>query len=285
VVVSNRNQTAVRYQVSAYSVESQLSARVVQTRQLGTGRPVEIVAEIGWGNRMLADLPAGAVRAYIERPGENLGNLLREPVQFDRGQLERMQRKLDDKSPLALKLEYLIRNGKLLDRIEPRPTGDVIELKSTGDGRYVGSFDGAKVGGGYRIRVEFDWKDRRTGKWQIRRKSYAERQVQVRPSAADTEVSVDRDPRNGDVLIRLVPRDGFGNYVGPGFENSIAVVTRRMREKIAISDENLTGVYTARLRGIDNLDDTKVRIVFAGEVLREGPLSDLKRATTVRDPK
>lgn len=285
VVVSNRNQTAVRYQVSAYSVESQLSARVVQARQLGTGRPVEIVAEIGWGNRMLADLPAGAVRAYVERPDENLGNLLREPVQIDRAQLERMQRKLDDKSPLALKLEYLIRNAKLLDRIEPRPTGDVIELKSTGDGRYVGSFDGTKIGGGYRIRVEFDWKDRRTGKWQIRRKSYAERQVQVRPSAADTEVSVDRDPRNGDVLIRLVPRDGFGNYVGPGFENSIAVITRRMREKITISDENLTGVYTARLRGIDNLDDTKVRILFAGEVLREGPLSELKRATTVRDPK
>lgn len=285
VQVNNQNTTAVRYQTSAYAVERQLSARVVQSRQLGAGRPIEIVAEIGWGNRMLADLPPGAVRAYIERPGENLGNLLREPVQFDRELLKRMERKLGDKSPLALKLEYLIRYGKLLDRIEPRPTGDVIELKSMGNGRYAGSFDGTKVGGGYRIRVEFDWKDRRTGKWQVRRKTYAERQVQVRPSAADTEVKLDRDPRNGDVLIRLVPRDGFGNYVGPGFENSISVVTRRLRERITISDDNLSGEYTARLRGIDNLDNVKVRILFAGEVLREGTLSDLKRTTTVRDPK
>ncbi|HEY1137823.1 MAG TPA: vWA domain-containing protein [Xanthomonadaceae bacterium] len=286
VQVNNQNRAGtVRYQVSAYAVERQLSARVVQSRQLGAGRPIEIVAEIGWGNRMLADLPAGAVRAYIERPGENLGNLLREPVQFERGKIEHMERRLADKSPLALKLEYLIRYGKLLDRIEPRPTGDVIELKSMGDGRYAGSFDGTKVGGGYRIRVEFDWKDRRTGKWQVRRKTYAERQVQVRPSAADTEVKVDRDPRTGDVLIRLVPRDGFGNYVGPGFENSISVVTRRLRERITITDDNLSGEYTARLRGIDNLDNVKVRILFAGEVLREGTLSDLKRTTTVRDPK
>lgn len=286
VQVNNQNRTGtVRYQVSAYAVERQLSARVVQSRQLGAGRPIEIVAEIGWGNRVLADLPAGAVRAYIERPDENFGNVLREPVQFEPERIKPMERRLADKSPLALKLEYLIRYGKLLDRIEPRPTGDVIELKSMGDGRYAGSFDGAKVGGGYRIRVEFDWKERRTGKWLIHRETYAERQVQVRPSIADTEVKVDRDPRNGDVLIRITPRDGFGNYVGPGFENSIAVITRRLRDRITISDENLTGEYTARLRGIDNLDGTKIRILFAGEVLREGTLSDLKRVRTVRDPR
>ena len=267
-VVNARGQDPLVYQLSAYGVESRLSAHVTETAQLGTGAPIEITADIGWNNGVLAKLPRGAVKAYIERPGEDIGTLLHAadlPRQTDN--------RNKDLSALALKLDQLAREAKLWDRIAPRPTGTAIELRHVGGGRYRGVFNDASVGGRYRIVVVFDWKDRRTG--AIRRMYAAERQVPVVPGDAETQVKVTRNPDIRGVDILIVPRDRFGNYVGPGFGSDFRIKTDRGEISRVAADPQLKGEYVFSLRGVKIEDDPVVAIYFRGTLLREGPLSKI----------
>jgi hypothetical protein len=260
---------AFKYQLSAYGVETMLGSRVTESPRLSTGAPIKIVAEIGWDNGVLADLPPGAVRAVIERPGQNLGNIM-----FEAAQQPIRDKPRSDTSPLAMKFDQLIKEG-LLDKIEPRATSKGIELKHVGNGRYEGSFGETKIGGRYRIRVDFEWTDKRTG--QIRRREYVERQVPVLPGAQSTTVEVTRDRKTGDALILVTPRDSFGNYVGPGHERDFSVVVGKGEIAGPPSDENLSGQYRIRITGLRPDDDPKVRIVFDGEVLRDGALTTLTK--------
>ncbi len=266
-VVTTNGQDATKYQLSAYGVESRLSARVIESRRLGTGEAINITAEIGWNNGILAKLPAGAVKAYIERPGEDIGTILHDAdaPRYDPGRNK-------DLSPLAMKLDYLEREMKLWDRIEPRPTGNAIELKHIGGGRYSGDFNDTAVGGRYRIIVVFDWKDRRTG--AIRRMFFTERQVPVLPDASKTVVRVLRNTRR-DTNILVIPRDAFGNFVGPGLGSDFAIKVSNGELVPIPADPKLQGEYVFTVRGLKPGDDPDVVITFRGKVLREGPLSKI----------
>jgi opacity protein-like surface antigen len=154
-----------------------------------------------------------------------------------------------------------------------------VTLASVGNGRYEGTFDGANVGGHYRIRVDYDWTDPRTG--AIRRQQFAERQVPVRPSATDSVVQVQREPRATTALIVITPRDRFGNYVGPGFENQFNV--RADGATVAsVRDDELTGAYAIRLTGLAPGDDPSVRIDYGDQTLRDAPVSQLAAGGTGR---
>lgn len=267
-VVNARGQDPMEYQLSGYGVESRLSAHVTETAMLGTGAPIEITADIGWNNRVLAKLPAGSVMAYIERPGEDIGSLL-----HDADMPRQYPSRNKDLSPLALKLDFLAREAKLWDRIAPRPTGSAIELKHVGHGRYRGAFNDASVSGRYRIIVVFKWKDRRTG--AIRRMFAAERQVQVVPDEGKTEVKVTRNPDTRAIDILIVPRDRFGNYVGPGFSSAFQIKSGRGEVSRIGADPQLKGEYVFSLRGVEIEEDPVVAIYFRGTLLREGPLSKI----------
>lgn len=272
VTVRQFGTAGLKYQLSAYGVESRLGARVTETPRLGTASPIGVVAEVGWEHGPLADLPAGAIRAIIERPGANLGTLLHDAgAQPIDGEIR------NDTSPLSMKLDQLIRTAGLLDKIEPKPVGEAIELKHVGNGRYEGKFDATNVGGRYRIRIEYDWNDPRTG--TIRRRDLAERQVPVIPTAKDSAVRVQREPRSANAVIVITPRDKFGNYVGPGYEGGFNVKIDAGTIAGAPTDNGLTGEYTIKVGGLAPGDDPKVSIVFADQVLRDGPLSSLGTGT------
>jgi Outer membrane protein beta-barrel domain len=256
----------INYMLSAHAVESRLGARITESGQLGTGNPVNIVAEIGWGDAGLADLPYGAVVATIERPDENLGDLLRRPLTGDVPKAD------EDSSPLAVKFHRLADTPGFLDRIQPKPLAQRVTLLSVGNGRYEGTFNGVIVGGEYKIRVEFDWTDARTGPIKIRRVHYADRPAAVLPSGAATQVEVGRD-RNAAV-IAITPRDGFGNYVGPGFERQFHVRVNGATVG-PINDRDLTGRYVLRLTGVGPNDDPQIRIDYGGQTLRDTRLSQL----------
>ncbi len=267
-VVRNQSQGAVNYQVSAYGVESRFSSQVTQSAGLGTGKPIKITADLGWDNDVLADLPSGAVKAIIERPGANLGTLLHDATSVGKDDKVR-----DDTSPLAMKIDRLMRSADLSAKIEPTPLAQAIELKHVGGGRYEGAFDETNVGGRYRIRVVFDWNDPRTG--AIHRVSYAERQVPVLPTATDSRFTLRRDPRTGDAFITVVPRDRFGNYAGPGFEGGFSVKTDKGTVAGPASDSDVTGEYIIRLTGLAPGDDPKVSIAFADQTIHDGALSTI----------
>lgn len=266
VAVRRYGTADMSYQLSAYGVESRLGLQVRESAKLGTGNVLKIATTIGWDHGPLTDLPAGAVRAIIERPDANLGNLLHDSAgQAIEGKIP------DDASPLAMRLRQLFANQGFLDKIQPKPLADAIELKHTGFGRYEGSFDGIKVGGQYRVRIEYEWNDPRTG--EIRRRDYIARQALVIPDANSSLVTVKRDGR--DTFIVITPRDKFGNYVGPGFENGFSVKLDAGTVAGPPSDHGLGGDYSIRVTGLNDGDDPKVTIVFADQTLRDGPLSSI----------
>lgn len=269
------------YHLTAYGVESRLSAGVTESRRTGTGQPIKIVAEVGWDDGGLADLPDGAIRATIERPSENLGNILHQSVIDVKGNESLIPPNLiSDISPLMLKISQLARGAGLLDRIDPHPLPQPVELVSVGHGRYEGRFDGTNVGGRYRIRVVFDWNDERTG--EIRRIHVAERQVVVRPTVADSLVELTRNIDAGTAQILITPQDRFGNLVGPGYENHFRVELTGAGKAAAPVDPAVTGTYAVNVTGLPAEADPRIKIVYQGETLRDAPLSRVEEP--VLDP-
>ncbi|HEX6465490.1 MAG TPA: hypothetical protein VFZ98_13600, partial [Vicinamibacterales bacterium] len=259
---------ALTYDLVAYGVESRLSARITESTKIGTGGAVKIVAEVGWDDGGLTDLPAGALVATIERPNENLGNILRLPLTGAAAP----QR--EDASPLMVKFHQLADTQGFLDRITPHPLTQTVTLVSVGHGRYEGTFNDVNVGGHYRVRVQIDWSDPRTGTIRIRRQHPVERQAAVVPSAGSSTVTVTRNPGARTAVILVTPRDRFGNYVGPGFEGGFSVSVNGASAG-KVSDPDLTGGYAIHLTGLGPNDDPTIKIDYDGQTLRDGPLSQL----------
>jgi|GEM_PF-408978 len=279
----------IPYHLTAYGVESRLSARVTESPRTGTGEPIEIVAEVGWDDGALADLPKGAIQATIERPPENLGNILHQLLKLPQasalaapassfddttGGGDDTSSLIEDISPLMLKISQLAGSGDLLERTEPRPLPETVTLEDVGYGRYEGTFDGTRIGGKYRIRVTFDWDDERTGK--IKRIHLAERQVPVRPAASDSQVDLIRNPDTAAVRVLITPQDGFGNLVGPGWENHFRVRVVGPGTAAPPADPDVTGTYAIDISGVPPGTDPEVSIEFDGVTLRDAPLSLLE---------
>lgn len=259
----------MEYQLSAYAVESQFSSSVIESSKLGTGQPINIVAEVGWGSDVLDALPANAIQAFIEKPGENFGNILFEtelPADMEIG---------EDSSALAEKINHLAEEGSLLERIEPKAGPNAIALSDAGDGRYEGTLASTSVdvGGNYRIRIEFNWDDPRTG--AIKRVQYAERPVAVRPTAEASELTgILNDDKNLLTLL-LIPRDGFGNYVGPGFGSQIKILVNGAQINPSISDLDQKGIYSISDPQLTLAVDPQIQISYGDIVMADGTLSSL----------
>jgi hypothetical protein len=258
---------AAPFQMSALAVESRLSYRLTESPRTGTGTPVTVTAELGWDGQGLAALPPEAIKVTVERPGDNLGNLL-----FDssvRG--DPRSPAGDTQDALRAKLDVLNAGGQLAQRIEPKQIPGVLVLNEVGLGRYEATFDPAVVGGQYRFRVDMDWTDARTGR--IKRVETTERQVPVLPSAADTLVAVQRDTATGVVTLTLTPKDRFGNYVGPGYGNFFTVQVAGGTPVLPAADPSVRGIYVIKLNGIAPGADPQVKIEYRGVTLRDAPLS------------
>jgi hypothetical protein len=280
VVHQGGGQTPFGYHLTAYGVESRLSARITESPRTGTGQPIKIVAEVGWDDGGLPDLKAGSIRAFIERPQENLGTILHQSeIREQQLRRETASSIMRDTSPLMFKIDQLATTGKLFSRIEPRAVPGSIALASVGQGRYEGSFDGTNVGGRYRIRVEFDWNDPRTG--AIKRTHVAERQVPVQPTAGDSLVEVKRDPKTNVATVLVTPKDRFGNFVGPGHGNQFNVQVSGLKLPPA-SDPNVTGSYAFPLDGLAPGADPEVKINFRGQSIRSASLSKLEAAPPIK---
>jgi hypothetical protein len=263
--------TPFAYHLTAYGVESRLSARVTASQRLGTGQPIKVVAEVGWDDAGLPNLPSGAIRATIERPPENLGNILHESVVREQMRASENTRPLlRDTSPLMMKIDQLARTSKLFERVEPRALPETIALKTVGNGRYEGVFNGTNVGGKYRILVAFDWDDPRTGR--IKRIHTAERQVPVIPTVADSKVQMKRDVKAGTAQILITPQDRFGNVVGPGYGGYFDVKVGAGKAALPV-DPMVTGTYAIDISDLPAKADPRVKIAFQGEPLRDAPLS------------
>ena len=219
----------------------------------GTGDSIRLRAVVAHDGKPLANLPAGAIRVRIQRPPDALGTIL-----HDSTATGTVQPGADQKTPLQAKIDA-ITNASLLDRILPKDVA-TIPLPDEGHGVYSAVFDQTSVAGLYRFEAMLDWDDKRTG--HVRRFERLEQEVKVKPDAASTRIETSRGA-DGTFLVRVTPRDKFGNYVGPGWESHLRATVNGGGALVSPTpaDPSLTGTYTFTVTGATS---PNVDITFDG---------------------
>jgi hypothetical protein len=266
-----RGQGDIAYHISAFSVEGQLSYRVSDSGRLGTGQPVVVRAEVGFNGKPLDHLPAGALKVTVERPGENMGNILHDSTVAGTA----TNQGGDTQDALTNKVEQLAASNQLLDRTAPKPQPNVLTLAEEGNGFYSGTFSDTVVGGQYRLRLDLDFTDSRTG-GRIKRTEVLERQLPVAPDAQSSQIGPAQvNAGAGTATVQVVPRDRFGNFVGPGFGSGFTVsIAGGSPTTPASTDAANRGIYDLQLTGLPGGDPT-VTIKFGDATLASAPLSQI----------
>lgn len=274
-----RDNPALRYHMSVVSVEGRLTYQFHESARLGTGVPVKLRVELGWDGTELADLPSGSIKATIERPGENLGNILHDSTK--NGDPKNVSG--DAQDALAAKIETLVASDNLVDRTAPKPLPDTIDLVHTGHGIYEGTFDQATVGGHYKLRYDLAWDDPRTDK--ISRTETIDRSVPVAVTPANTQSLTTVNSGAGTATVVFTPKDANGNFVGPGYADAFVVtVTGGGTPVLPLTDASNRGEYTLQITGIPAGVDPQVVITYRGETVRDSVLSKLDDVTTGPGP-
>jgi hypothetical protein len=247
----------VPYSLNAIFLERHLDYTLhIDTIHAATGDKLGVRAVVAFDGIPLSGLPAGAIRARIQRPTEALGTILHDskvnPGNGGPGP--------DIDPPYQHKLAKLT-DPKLVDRVIPKDVA-TIALDDQGKGVYTGSFDQTSVAGTYAFEVILDWDIDRTG--HVHREERLEQDVKVKPDPAKTVITAKRTGTT--VLVSVTPRDRFGNYLGPGYAS---LLSARLSSKGTLSerppqDRAQTGTYVFTVTNVPAGTTPKIDIVVDG---------------------
>ena len=224
----------VPYSLNVFFLERHLDYRLsVNPPHPKSGEKMTLRAEVSYGGKPLTRLPDGALRVQVQRPKAAIGSLLRELTETTK----RGGQSGDVKTPYENKVAALPRAA--LARILPSDA-EAVTLKEEGRGFYSVALDPAMIPGQYAFEAILDWDDPRTG--PVHREERVEQLVAVKADPAKTDIRATRSADRQSVQITVVPRDQFGNALGPGYESK---VTARLITKSG----KLTGPTDARVNG------------------------------------
>jgi hypothetical protein len=146
-----------------------------------------------------------------------------------------------------------------------------VNLKELGDGRYELKVEDTKVPGTYRFFITLDTK---TPKGEIlRRIETVEAKVEVIPDGKSSLITSER-AADGSHVIRVVPRDEFGNFKGPGYDEQVSVRIDGPGKLESVTDQGVIGDYLVKLVGLK--DETPVTVVVSNSVVAKGPVLKLE---------
>jgi hypothetical protein len=203
-------QEAVPYTLNVLFLEQHLDYRLSFDQiHAATGDAIRVRANVTYDGKPLAALPADAIRVRIQRPAEALGTILHDTHVDGVPSAPTTTPTGDIQTPYDAKLAQL----DVLDRVTPKNVA-TISLQDEKNGVYSGSFDGTSTPGTYGFEVVLDWDDARTGR--VHREERLEHHVKLKPDAAMSAATTSRVD-SSTVLVRVAPRDKFGNYLGPGY--------------------------------------------------------------------
>jgi hypothetical protein len=223
----------VPYSLNVFFLERQLDYRLsVDPARAKSGERVMLRAEVSYGGKPLTGLRDGAVRVRVQRPKAALGTILHDLTGSKRGAPSG-----DVKTPYEAKLAALPRS--VLARILPADA-ETVTLKEEGRGFYAATLAPSSIPGSYAFEAVLDWDDPRTG--QIHREERVEQIVAVKADRAKTEIRSTRSADKKSVRIAVVPRDQFGNALGPGYESKVTA-------RLLTHSGKLTGPTDARVNG------------------------------------
>ena len=247
-VVEFSSAAAIPYNLSAHFLEHRLSYTIDFTEaNQGTGDRLNVRAEVAYDGLPLANLPANAITVAIQRPGDSLGTILHD-TDVPGSVLTPNPAAPDPKTAYQQKIAHLDQNGQLGNRINPTPAS-TISLTQTADGVYTGSFSNTSVQGLYRFDTVLDWNDARTGR--VHRAERLQREVRVKPDEKSTDITTVNQGA-GTFTITVVPRDRFGNYVGPGHADFVKAVLKSSGALVPgpPADPDQKGRYVFTITGV-----------------------------------
>ncbi|HXH90566.1 MAG TPA: vWA domain-containing protein [Thermoanaerobaculia bacterium] len=249
----------VPYSLNVFFLERHLDYRLsVNPPHPKSGEKMTLRAEVSYGGKPLTRLPDGALRVQVQRPKAAIGSLLRELTEITkRGQSG------DVKTPYENKVASLPRAA--LARILPSDA-EALTLKEEGRGFYSVALDPATIPGQYALEAVLDWDDPRTG--QVHREERVEQLVAVKADPAKTEIRATRSADRQSVQIAVVPRDQFGNALGPGYESKVtARLTTKSGKLTGPTDTRVNGTYHFTLAGLPRDERPNAEISVDGVVV------------------
>jgi len=238
-VKRGRNQTAeaVPYALNAIVLEKHLDYQLsLAPVHAAAGDPLTIRAVVDWDGKPLTDLPAGAIRVRVQRPGASAGTILHDTPFRDKSSGTTTTPSGDKLTPYARKLAGLTRD--VLKGTQPVDVA-TIELKEQGRGVYAAKFDQTSIAGRYGFDFVLEWDDVRTG--HVRRIERLEQVVKFKADPRKTEMKTSRDGRN--FLIAITPRDTAGNFLGPGYASLVKAKLAGGGRITGPVDRDSTGTY------------------------------------------
>jgi hypothetical protein len=255
----------VPYSLNAIFLERHLDYTLhVDTIHAATGDKLGVRAVVAFDGNPLSGLPAGAIRARIQRPAETLGTILHDsPVNPGNGSPGP-----DIQTPYQRKLAKLT-DAKLVDRVYPRDV-TTIALDDQGKGVYTGSFDQTLVAGTYGFEFILDWDTERTG--HVHREERLEQDVKVKVDPVKTIIATQR--KGSTVLVTVTPRDRFGNYLGPGYASLVSarvISGGTLSEREPIADKDATGEYVLTVTNVPANVTPRLEIVVDGVLVGARP--------------
>ncbi|MEA2238777.1 MAG: hypothetical protein QOC81_3501 [Thermoanaerobaculia bacterium] len=226
----------VPYSLNVFFLERQLDYRLsVDPPRAKSGDRVTLRAELSYGGKPLTGLPAGAVRVRVQRPKAALGTILHDMA----GPVKRGTPPGDVKTPYESKLAALPQS--VLARILPADA-ETVTLKEEKRGFYAVTLAPASIPGSYAYEAVLDWDDPRTG--QVHREERVEQLVSVKADPAKTQIESTRSADRKTIRIAVVPRDQFGNALGPGYESKVtARLLTRPGKLTGPTDSRIDGTY------------------------------------------
>jgi hypothetical protein len=255
------NDTAdpVPYVLNAIVLERHLDYTVsVNPGRAATGDKLTLRAIVDWDGKRLSNLPAGAIRVRVQRPGTDIGTLLHDTPFKDASTGTTTTPSGDKLTPYDRKVEGLERDILKGTRLTNIAT---IDLKETNKGVYEGTFDQTTVAGTYGFDAVLDWDDPRTGHTQ--RVETLNAYIKIKPDPTKTEIKVTR-PDARTILIAVTPRDKSGNYLGPGFASVVKAKLVSAGRITGPVDINQTGTYVFTLVEVPKGETPDVEISVEG---------------------
>ncbi len=264
LVVRNADVSGnIPYQLSVLTEEKALDLDFNFDRlHYGTGQPITLEASVFFERKPLENLGQG-LSVLIERPNSPLGTLL-----HDSTTPPGPPPPMDNPPPYELKLNALLQDPEFRKRVGTTPDTAPVPMRALGNGRYAVTIDDTHLPGTYRFHVLLDTK--RPNGEVLRRVEMIETKVEVIPDGNSSVIQ--SDPLGGgDYVLTIVPRDQFGNYKGPGYDDRIHVKLDGAGKVETIADPKIDGSYKIRLSGAK--DDTLIQISVGDTPLVRGTVA------------
>jgi hypothetical protein len=262
-----RGRPGVAFQAAAIVDDHRRSARArFARRDYRVGDALEVVLELRDGAHAMR---GATVTATVLRPTDSVANLLaayparaEPPVRVE---------------PLASAGQRAVAQLLQDERLWPRilPAAATVRLEDDGKGTYRATLPAATVPGIYT--VVFDAAARTSGRDELRRAGAVSTVVRVGQATAEKSdvrvVPLATTARGREAELRLTPRDGFGNYLGPDQSAAVAVSVGD-GAKVGDVRDLANGSYVVPIVLAERADPT-VTVTIAGEPLFAGRVSSL----------